>query len=124
MVFVIVLFLSVTWLSGCGEEDRGGLVGHDSDFYGNWSAEAGSFTAGDSIRFLEDGTCEFFWSHSSYVLFNGTWDRTINSTNGEYILVITVGDKVTTYYYNFFDSYTTLRLKEENITNYVYYNKQ
>ena len=121
----IFIQLSVFFVGCNGDEDsRQGLVGNDSDFYGTWSTGAGSFTGGDSIKFLADGSCDFFWSHSSNVLFNGTWDRTINSTNGEYILVITVGEKATTYYYNFFNKYTTLRLREESSTDYIFLRKE
>ena len=126
LIIIVIIVLITVFLSGCGEDEnkRGGLVGEDSDFYGIWSAGAGSFTMGDSIRFLEDGTCDFFWSNGNNILFTGTWDRTINSTSGAYIIVITISEKVTIYCYDFYDNYKTLRLREENSTEYVYYYKQ
>ena len=35
-----------------------------------------------------------------------------------------MGEKETVYYYDFFNTYTTLRLREENSNDYIYYNKQ
>ena len=123
MTLIVIVILIAVFLCGCNEELDQGLVGSDSDLYGTWKAKAGSFTAGDSIRFNPDETCDLFWSHSGIVLFNGTWDKTINSTTGAYILVITLGDKATTYYYSFFDDYKTLRLRELSGTD-IYYYKQ
>ena len=88
MLFVLVLFLSVMWLSGCDEDkkSKGCLTGYYDDFY-------------------------------------GTWERKSTGT-GDFTLVLTIGDSATTYYYCFFDSYKTLRLRAENSEGYTYYGKQ
>jgi len=119
-----ILIIITVFLCGCDEGSNQGMIGDESDLHGTWKADAGSFSGGDSIRFNPDKTCNFFWSHSSNILFSGTWQKTINSTTGAYILVITIGNKVTTYYYSFFNDYKTLRLKEESGTSYIYYYKQ
>ena len=77
----------------------------------------------DSIRFNQDYTCDFFWSHSSTILLNGTWDKTF-ITDLWYSIVITIGTQEFTYKYDFFDSYKTLRLQLEDSTRYIYYSKQ
>lgn len=64
LLFVILL------LSGCEDENWGGLHDNDSDFIGTWKTEVGSFTMGDSIRFNKDYTCDFFWSDGNTILFN------------------------------------------------------
>jgi len=63
--------------------------------------EAGTFTAGDSIRFHENGSYDLLWSHSGGALFTGTWERTTNNPNGNDIIILTMSEKVTTYYYCF-----------------------
>lgn len=120
---IIILFLSVTFLCGCEDENRDGLVGTDVDLIGTWQTGGGSFKIGDSIRFNPDYTCDFFWSHSSYIRANGTWDRTYKNQVG-YVIVITIGEIETTYIYDFFDSYKTLRLKLPDIDDYIYYSKK
>ena len=120
----VIIILIFVFLCGCDEDSNQGLVGSESDLIGTWKTESGSFAAGDSIRFNEDKTCDFFWSPGGSILFSGTWEKTINVTNGAYILIITTGEKVTTYYYSFFDSYKTLRLREESGGSYIYYSKQ
>jgi len=125
MVFVLVLFLSVMWLSGCGEDEKskGCLTGYYDDFYGTWTTDGGTFTMGDTIIFYENRSCDFKWRHNSQPIFTGTWERKSTGT-GDFTLVLTIGDSVTTYYYCFFDSYKTLRLRAENSEGYTYYGKQ
>jgi hypothetical protein len=93
--------------------------GNDQDFVGTWKTGGGSFTMGDSIRFNSDYTCDFFWSHNTNILSSGTWDRTYKNQVG-YVVVITLNDIETTYKYDFFDSYKTLRLKLEDSDEYIY----
>jgi hypothetical protein len=121
--FIFGLFFITMLLCGCDDGDREGLHGNDNDFIGTWKTGAGSFSMGDSIRFNPDYTCDFFWSHSSYTLFNGTWDRTFINNLG-YCVVITMGEQDWTYIYDFFDGYKTLRLQPENSTEYIQYSKQ
>ena len=110
-------------LCGCEDENRGGLHGNDEDLFGTWKTEAGSFTMGDTIRFNNDYTCDFFWSGGDIILFNGTWDRTFKNNLG-FCIVINMNNQEWTYKYDFFDSYKTLRLKLENGDEYTYYYKQ
>ena len=122
MVFVLVLFLSVMWLSGCDEDEKskGCLTGYYDDFYGTWATDGGTFTMGDTIIFYEKskGCLTGYYDD-----FYGTWERKSTGT-GDFTLVLTIGDSVTTYYYCFFDSYKTLRLRAENSEGYTYCGKQ
>ena len=124
--FVIFLIVMIAVLTGCDEQRGTGLIGHDSDFFGVWrqSEGAGSYTLGDSIRFNNNYTCDFFWSGSTLITASGNWVR-YNSYNAtQSAIVITLGQKETVYYYGFFDSYRTLYLREEGQTNSIYYRKQ
>jgi hypothetical protein len=111
VVFILILFiLMVSFLTGC-DDDRGtGMIGHDSDFFGTWktSSGSGSFTLGNSIRFNNDYTCDFFWSGSTHTTASGTWVRHNMYNNTQSAIVITIGEKETVYYYGFFDNYHTL----------------
>jgi len=125
-ILITLLIILVTLFCGCNDdENRDGLVGDKSDFIGTWvtEGEEGAFSLGNSIRFNNDDTCEFFWEHSSIIRANGSWQITIN-TEGDYILIIKIGEIETSYAYDFFYNYKTLRLKEENSNEYVYYNKR
>ena len=88
--------------SGClTEEDNQSetSAGEISDFYGTWTERTGkgSFSMGNSIRFKDDKTCDFFWENSTIVLASGKWEITVNSSD-EYILTIKIG--VSTYHIN------------------------
>ena len=122
IIGLIVLLIAVI-LCGCNNQRNGGLHGNDQDFIGTWKTGGGSFAMGDSIRFNSDYTCDFFWSHNNNILLNGTWDRTYKNQVG-YVVVISLGDIETTYKYDFFDSYKTLRLKLQDSDDYIYYGKQ
>ena len=116
-IFITIIF------SGCEDETSEGLVGTDEDLIGTWKTDAGSFTLGDTIRFNRDYSCDFFWSHTSHISANGTWDRTYKDKVG-YVIVITLGEIETIFKYDFFDNYKTLRLKLEDSDEYLYYSKQ
>lgn len=77
---------------------------------------------GDSMRLNPDFNCDFFWSASTYVSANGTWDRTFK--NNEYVKIINIGEVETTYIYDFFDNYKTVRLNLEDSNEFIYYSKQ
>ena len=129
---LVVLFLSVLWLSGCGEDrNRSGLIGSCDDFVGIWEEkdQAGGFGIGDTLKFNGENNCqnstyEMYWSHGGAIHHYGNWERTTNATNGHYIIILKMGEKETTYYFDFFDSYKTLRLREENSDDYMYYYKK
>jgi len=122
-ILIFLLFISVLFLSGCEDENRDGLVGTDEDLFGTWKTGGGSFKMGDTIRFNPDSTCDFFWSGSTFISANGTWDRIYKNQVG-YVIIFTLGEIETTYIYDFFDSYKTLRLKLEDSNEYIYYSKQ
>ena len=127
LVFAFILVFLSMLLSGCEEDEHpDGLVGEESDFYGTWLQKdnVGGFGIGDTHKFNSDKTYEVYWSHGGAIHHYGTWDKSVNSTNLYQILIITMGEKGTVYYYDFFDKYTTLRLNEENSDDYIYYYKQ
>ena len=91
MIIGLIVLLIAVILCGCNNQSNGGLHGNDQDFIGTWKTGGGSFAMGDSIRFNSDYTCDFFWSHNSNILLNGTWDRTYKNQVG-YVVVISLGD--------------------------------
>jgi len=121
IVISVLLFLTMI-LCGC-EEDEEELNGDDSNFIGTWKTDAESFTMGDSIRFNEDYSCDFFWDGGYSILFSGKWNRTFISGHG-HCIVINMSSQQWTYEYNFFDSYKTLRLKMQDSDTYISYRKQ
>jgi len=109
-------------LSGCtDDEEDEGEIGTDENFIGTWTTGSGSFTAGDSIRFNDDYTCDFFWSHGGSVLFNGTWTiKDLLADNPT--LVITMEEQTYNYSYNFYYGFNQLQLIPEGETSgFVYY---
>ena len=130
IALIFSLLLIIIFLSGCGEDEHpSGLEGVESDFYGIWIQKenndpVGGFGIGDTHKFNSDKTYEVYWSHGGAIHHYGTWEKSKNLTNLHQILIITFGEKETIYYYDFFDKYTTLRLKEENSDDYIYYYKQ
>ena len=67
----------IAFLAGCDDNRGFGLTGEDSDFFGTWKTNSGSgsFTLGDSIRFNNDYTCDYFWSGSHQIAASVTWVR-------------------------------------------------
>ena len=127
IALVFSLLLLVLFFSGCGEDEHpSGLIGVESDFYGTWvkSDNSGGFGIGDTYEFKDDKSCEIYWSHGGTIHHYGTWDRNVSENGFNYILVISLGEKDTIYSYDFFDGYTTLRLREQNSDSYVYFYKQ
>jgi len=124
---IISSLVLVVVLCGCnGDEHPSGLIGEESDFYGIWVEKdnAGGFGIGDTYELKSDKSCEIYWSHGGAIHHYGTWDRIRHDNRFDYLFVITLGEKDTVYYYDFFDTYTTLRLREENSDTYLYYYKQ
>jgi len=127
IALVISLLFSVVFLSGCFDDEHpSGLTGIESDFYGIWvqKDEVGGFGIGDTYEIKSDKSCEIYWSHGGVIHYYGFWDVSINETNKAYFLKITINEKDTVYYYDFFDNYTTLRLREENSDTFVYFYKE
>ena len=121
-----LLFL-VIFLSGCFDDEYPqGLTGVESDFYGIWLQKdaVGGFGIGDTHKFNNDNIYEVYWSNGGAIHHYGSWDISENLTNKAFVLITTLGEKDTVYYYDFFDTYTTLRLREENSDSYVYFYKQ
>jgi hypothetical protein len=125
-ITIIIILLIIVNLIGCTDEedkkDQGQIYNYEN-LIGTWTADAGSFTAGDSIRFNNDGTCDFFWSHSSDVLFKGTWVIK-NLLADNQTLIITIGEQTYNYNYSFGDGSNTLVLKLEDASSGILYYRQ
>ena len=126
LIIVIVILLFIVGLSGCtNEEDKKDqdMINDYKNLIGTWTADAGSFTAGDSIRFKNDGTCDFFWSHSSGVIFNGTWTiKNLLADNPT--LIITMEEQTYNYTYSFGEGFNILGLKLEGASSVMIYYRQ
>ena len=116
----------ISLLVGCNGDRGTGMIGNDSDLFGVWKQRegSGSFTLGDSIRFNNDYTCDFFWSGSTHITASGNWVRYNSYNNTQQAIVIIIGEKETVYYYGFSDSYKTIYLIEEGQSDRIYYRKQ
>ena len=128
MILIPLLIMIIASFSGCLMQEEGESetsTGEISDFYGTWTeiTGKGSFSMGNSIRFKDDNTCDFFWENSTMVLLSGTWEITVNSS-GNHILTIKLGEKETNYTFSFLDSFKSLGLKQEGSEEYIYYNKK
>jgi len=128
IVIILILFLSAVYLSGCngndGERRSVCFTGSYEDFYGTWITDVKTLPIGDTIIFYQNRYCDLIWQHTSQPFYTGTWERKSNSTNHEMMVVITIGNNVTEYFYCFLSSYTKLKFREANSETYIYYTKQ
>ena len=95
-VFIVIfLLLMISFLMGCNGDRGTGMIGNDSDLFGVWKQRegSGSFTLGDSIRFNNDYTCDFFWSGSTHITASGNWVRYNSYNNTQQAIVIIIGEK-------------------------------
>jgi hypothetical protein len=132
--FILVFILyCILFLCGCSEEGEveRGLTGRCEDFIGEWKQleGTGGFGIGDTLKFNGENNCknstfELFWSNRGTIHHQGKWERTINISTGEYIIILKLGEKQTIYYFHFHNNYKTLRLKEEDSSDFVIYHKQ
>jgi hypothetical protein len=128
LMIISFLIIFIALFSGCMTQDESQSdtsTSEISDFYGTWveSSGQGSFSLGNSIRFKDDKTCDFFWENSPNVLASGTWDINVNFSDDP-ILTIKLGEKHTNYTFSFLDSYKSLRLRQQGIDEYIYYDKK
>ena len=126
IVIAIAILIVVTGLSGCTDEDDKkdqGIIDNYKNLIGTWTADAGSFTAGDSIRFNDDGTCDFFWSHSSGTIFNGTWTIK-NLLPNNPTLIISIEEQTYNYTYSFGEGFNILLLKLKDASSGILYYRQ
>jgi hypothetical protein len=128
LILIPILLIIIALFCGCLMQDESqseASAGKISDFYGTWTDRSGkgSFSLGNSIRFKDDKTCDFFWENDTMVLATGIWEITVNSS-GDHILTIRLGEKETNYSFSFLDSFKSLKLRQQGSKGYIYYNKK